>query len=124
MTSTKLALALGILAIVTSACGGVSPEDAADVVYTNGRIYTVNDAQPWAEAVAIKDGRFLVVGGNVDVEAVTGNGTEEIPSRTDRRQRYTAHVGPTHCVFNISTQHSSAADGEALDGEQSPQFRF
>lgn len=55
-----------------------SSSDAADVVYTNGQIYTVNEAQPWAEAVAIKDGTFLVVGSNADVEAVTGEGTEVV----------------------------------------------
>ena len=25
---------------------------AADVIYQNGKIYTVNESQPWAEAVA------------------------------------------------------------------------
>jgi hypothetical protein len=49
--------------------------DAADTVYTNGKIYTVDEAQPWAEAVAIKDGKFMVVGTNDDVAAVTGEGT-------------------------------------------------
>ena len=29
----------------------------ADTVYTNGKIYTVNEKQPCAEAVAIKDGK-------------------------------------------------------------------
>lgn len=38
----------------------------------------MNESQPWAEAVAIKDGKFLVVGSNDDVEAVTGDGTEVI----------------------------------------------
>ena len=33
--------------------------DAADTIYTNGKIYTVNESQPWAEAVALKDGKFL-----------------------------------------------------------------
>ena len=34
-----------------------APEPAlvADTVYTNGRIYTVNKAMPWAEAVAARD---------------------------------------------------------------------
>lgn len=50
----------------------------ADLVYTNGRIYTLNEDQPWAEAVAIKDSRFLVVGSNADVESVTGGATEVI----------------------------------------------
>ena len=51
---------------------------AADTVYSNGRIYTVNEAQPWAEAVAIKDGKFLVVGSNTETEAVTGDATEVV----------------------------------------------
>jgi predicted amidohydrolase YtcJ len=54
------------------------PAEVADTVYTNGRIYTVNEAQPWAEAVAIKDGKFLVAGSNADAEAVTGGDTEVV----------------------------------------------
>ncbi len=54
------------------------PAVAADTVYTNGKIYTVNEAQPWVEAVAIKDGRFIVVGSADEVAAVTGSGTEVI----------------------------------------------
>ena len=50
----------------------------ADSVYKNGKIYTVNEAQPWAEAVAIKDGKFLVVGSNTDVNAVTSDDTKVI----------------------------------------------
>ena len=29
----------------------VAASDAADTVYTNGKIYTVNEAQQWVEAV-------------------------------------------------------------------------
>ena len=49
-----------------------SAAQTADIVYKNGKIYTVNEAEPWAEAVAVKDGKFLVVGSNADVDAVTG----------------------------------------------------
>ncbi len=73
----RIAVTAGWLVVI-----GCSTEPAADetadVVYTNGRIYTVNEAQPWAEAVAIKDGKFLVVGSNADVEAVTGEATEVV----------------------------------------------
>jgi predicted amidohydrolase YtcJ len=58
--------------------GGVAVSDAADTVYTNGKIYTVDENQPWAAAVAIKDGKFVVVGSIADVEAVTGDNTEII----------------------------------------------
>jgi predicted amidohydrolase YtcJ len=52
--------------------------EVADTVYTNGKIYTVNETQLWAEAVAIRDGKFLVVGSNADVESVTADGTEVV----------------------------------------------
>jgi hypothetical protein len=44
----------------------------------NGNIYTVNSEQPWAEAVAIKDGHFLAVGSSADIEALTDAGTKVI----------------------------------------------
>ena len=50
----------------------------AGTVYVNARIYTVNKEQPWAEAVAIKDGEFLVVGSKADVDAVTGEDTKVV----------------------------------------------
>ena len=52
-----------------------SPAAVADTVYTNGRIYTVDGATEWADAVAIKDGKFIVVGSNDDVATVTGDTT-------------------------------------------------
>jgi hypothetical protein len=41
---------------------------AADAIYAGGDIVTVNDAQPVAEAVAVKDGRILAVGQRADIE--------------------------------------------------------
>lgn len=68
-----LSAALSVL--ILTACG---QENVADVVYTNGRIYTVNEVQPWAEAVAIKDGKFIAVGTNDDIAAATGDGTKVV----------------------------------------------
>jgi predicted amidohydrolase YtcJ len=59
-------------------CAPKPTGDTADTIYTNGKIYTVNESQPWAEAVAIKDGKFLVVGSNADVEAVIGEATQVV----------------------------------------------
>ena len=50
----------------------------ADSVYTNGKIYTVNENQPWAEAVAIKDGKFIKVGSDMDMESFIDEKTEVI----------------------------------------------
>ena len=47
-----------------------SPEGlpATDLVLKNARIYTVDEDNPWSEAVAIKDGKFLAVGSNEDAD--------------------------------------------------------
>ena len=54
------------------------PSAMADVVYANGRIYTVDEERPWAEAVAVKDGRFLVVGSAEEAASVVGTETESV----------------------------------------------
>lgn len=50
----------------------------ADTVLTNGRIYTVDEAMPWAEAVAISDGKYVYVGDAAGAEAYVGDTTERI----------------------------------------------
>lgn len=55
-----------------------APAEVADSIYTNGKIYTVDADQSWAEAVAIKDGKFLRVGGAQEVESLAGTATEVV----------------------------------------------
>ena len=47
----------------------------ADVVVLNAKVYTVNPEQPWAEAVAIKDGKIIHVGTDTEVGAQVGSET-------------------------------------------------
>ena len=48
-------MVLAGLGLLTGACGPevASNEDGADIVFTNGAVYTVDETVPWAEAVAI-----------------------------------------------------------------------
>jgi predicted amidohydrolase YtcJ len=65
--------------VLTCGCGGPSTQSpTADTVYQYGRIYTVDAKNPWAEAVAIKDGRFLKVGSNADIQEFVGKATTVI----------------------------------------------
>jgi predicted amidohydrolase YtcJ len=50
----------------------------AELVLDNGRIYTLDSEQPWAEAVAIREGRFVFVGGNEEAAAYVGENTQVI----------------------------------------------
>lgn len=58
---------------------GAQGSAAADRIYAGGDIITINDAQPSAEALAIRDGRILAVGLRDEVEAAhRGPGTEMV----------------------------------------------
>lgn len=56
----------------------VDPKMLADIVYTNGKIYTVDKNQPWAEAVAITGSTFIKVGSVDDVKPLIGDKTEVV----------------------------------------------
>lgn len=47
----------------------------ADKIFINGHFYTMDTMQPTAEAVAIRDNKFIFVGSNEDVLALSGNQT-------------------------------------------------
>lgn len=70
--------------VFLSGCSQDSPKQSsqaetfADVVHTNGKIYTVNESQPWVEALAIKNRKFIAVGSSAEIEALTGENTEII----------------------------------------------
>ncbi|MCC6726355.1 MAG: amidohydrolase [Saprospiraceae bacterium] len=65
------------LALLFSACKQAQ-QQSADTILFNGNIYTVDEAHPTAEAIAIKDGLILQVGSNSDIEKLKGDKTEVI----------------------------------------------
>ena len=56
----------------------VPTQAPADKVFTNGKVYTVNEKQPWAEAVAIKDNKIVYVGDTAGVKPYQGKDTDNI----------------------------------------------
>src|ERR1700722_20171095 len=74
---------LGVI-VLLSFCAGVgvlrakaqSPQtDSHTVVYLHGRIYTNDPAHPWAEAMAIRDGKIRCVG-KIDYVLLEGGGND------------------------------------------------
>ena len=45
---------------------------SADVIFVNGKFTTLSSTTPQAQAVAVKDGRFLAVGSRAEVEKIAG----------------------------------------------------
>jgi len=61
-----------------SALSGTEEGLMADLVLYNGKIFTVDTNQPWATAVAIRDGKFVAVGSDADVKKLAGKNTEMV----------------------------------------------
>jgi predicted amidohydrolase YtcJ len=68
---------------LAAACGREPVTQSTDWVLTNGRIYTVDEEQPWAEAVVIRDGDFVYVGNDAGAQAYIVDGAQT----TDLRGR-------------------------------------
>lgn len=77
-TSRKLGLIMGLGLLVSACSDNSSPQqslsqsdtacEAADLVFHNTTVYTSNEAQWTAEAVASRDGRIVFVGSNADAQ--------------------------------------------------------
>lgn len=75
------AAAVIALAVGLQACGGGGDGPAvapADAVYLNGKVITADAGFSIAQAVAIKDGRFVAVGSSSDIERYVGPDTEAV----------------------------------------------
>jgi predicted amidohydrolase YtcJ len=68
---------LSLLAAL-AACESGPPVEPADMVLHNGRVVTVDDSLPEAQAVAVRGYQILAVGSNDEIDRYIGPGTEVI----------------------------------------------
>src|SRR5437867_4489306 len=66
--------AIVLLVMITASCTNSSPVTPAETVIRNGTIYTANDKQPRAEAIAVSGGKILFVGFECERCALHGAG--------------------------------------------------
>ena len=123
--ATVCAAALGLLlAAAAFACAPApSSGNAADVILINGAVYTVDESQPWAEALAVKGDTIMAVGSTADIEALAGPDTRTIdvggafvsPGFNDGH----VHVGSTGALLigvNLLEVHEEEPFKDALRG--------
>jgi len=75
-----------LIIIILSILGLASTQSKtgpADIVFKNGNIYTVNERQPHAEAIAVKAGKIIFVGSNNDAKAYEAKGTRIVDLHGD-----------------------------------------
>jgi predicted amidohydrolase YtcJ len=109
-----LALALGL----AMGCTPKAPRDVAATIYTGGTIVTVDDAQPTADAIAVRNGRILAVGEKDEILKLRGAATEvvDLGGKTMLPGFIDAHGH----VFNVGVQAAAAnllapPDGQVTD---------
>ncbi len=73
----SLFLILGF-AFFGASCRPGSGKQKADLVLLNGTVYSVDSAQPWAQAVAVKEGRILALGSTQDIRAYLDETTDVV----------------------------------------------
>src|SRR6266545_39677 len=86
----------------------LSLAEPADVVFVNGNVYTVNEKQPRAEAIAVKGDRIVFVGSNANAKRFQGSGTRVIdlhgetvvPGMTDAHYHFIG-VGQREMNLNL-----------------------
>jgi predicted amidohydrolase YtcJ len=74
-TNKAMSLVFGLFASLASLAAWA---ESADVVYRNGRIYTVDERSSWAQAVAIANGKFIYVGDDAGVAKFIGKNTRTV----------------------------------------------
>lgn len=107
MKITALTLLIAALALLTFSFAR-KPEPEAELLLKNGNIYTVNDSQPTAEAIAIKYGKIVFVGSNADakkyevkgVRVIDLKGRTVVPGLADAHYHF-AGVGLREMTLNL-----------------------
>src|SRR4051794_21885106 len=76
MKPMRLSLSAGVIASAFALVALAA--EPADLVIHNAKVITLDEKSRVAEAVAVRGGRIVVVGGNAEVLALAGPKTEKI----------------------------------------------
>ena len=76
--SRAILVRFAIAAVATWALASPVHAQTADLVLLNGRIVTLDPANPKAEAIAVRDGRIVAVGDTQRIATMSGAGTRKI----------------------------------------------
>ena len=68
-----------LLFVLCSSLGSAGNKvEPADLIFVNGNVYTANDQQPHAEAIAVKGDRIVFAGSNADAKKYNGTQTRTV----------------------------------------------
>jgi len=74
----KIIYSLVVIILAIGISSPVFAGELAEIIYHGGNIITINDSQPRTEAVAVKDGKILIVGSMKEVLDSKGSDTQMV----------------------------------------------
>ncbi|HEY0622899.1 amidohydrolase [Sphingomonas sp.] len=101
--------------LMAGTAGAAQAREIADTILSNARIYTVDKKQPWAQSVAIKDGRIVAVGPAATVAKTKGPNTRivDLGGRLVLPAFGDAHAHPLFGA--LSKTRCSLHDGKSIE---------
>ena len=99
-------LVLSVLSLCCIAIPATTAAEPADVLFINGNIHTVNDRQPHAEAIAVREGKIIFVGSNAEGSKLAASkvidlhGNTVVPGLTDSHCHLSG-VGEREMTLNL-----------------------
>lgn len=104
-----------LLALLATGTAQARESVTADTILTNARVYTVDRKQPWAQSIAIKDGKIVAVGPAAAVAKTKGANTRivDLGGRLVLPAFGDAHAHPLFGA--LSKTRCSLHDGKSID---------
>ena len=113
--TSALRFALCTLLLAASAPSAIAqsrPQPPADLIVTNARVYTADEARPLAEAFAVRDGRIVFVGSKAEANALKGpstrlvdaGGRTVVPGMVDAHAHFTGLAQKLRAVDLVGTR--------------------
>ena len=113
MAAVSFTVVIGALAFSARPVARAAQQQPADLVITNGKVVTVEDAAPEAQAVAAAAGKIVAVGTGAEIQKFVGPKTEVIdakgqlviPGFIEGHGHYTG-IGTARLNLNLTTAKS------------------
>ncbi|MBA4418999.1 MAG: hypothetical protein C0392_14010 [Syntrophus sp. (in: bacteria)] len=101
----RLLGATALIGCIVALCAGISIAATPDVIYYNGRIITLDNAESMASSVAVKDGKFLKVGRADEIKQLAGTSTRmvDLEGKTVVPGLIDAHCHPMEAIMMKET---------------------
>ena len=99
--------------------GGALAPPAQTVIYTAREFITMDPKKPRAEAIAVRDGKFVAVGSRAEVGAAAGKDARLDKTFNDKvviAGFVEQHVHPVLAALTMNTKVISIEDWDAIDG--------